>query len=143
GGGGGGGGAGPAGAARGGGERGRRPRRARSSTPPSSPRRAYDNAGGVGGGGETPADYDRLFRARYGLHEAPYPNGGLPMGLREAPQILLARKGLTTDCLLCHGGGVLGQGHAGLGPPPVGVQTLFLGGGRRRGGGGGGRVRSR
>ena len=27
-----------------------------------------------------PADYDAAFRERYGLHPAPYPNDGLPMG---------------------------------------------------------------
>ncbi len=29
-----------------------------------------------------PAGYAAAFRARYGLHPAPYPNDGLPMGLR-------------------------------------------------------------
>ena len=39
---------------------------------------------------------------RYGLHPALYPNNGLPMGLREASG-LFGRKGISTDCLLCHG----------------------------------------
>src|SRR6516164_7099729 len=32
-----------------------------------------------------PAEFAKLLRERYGLHDAPYPNNGLPMGLREEP----------------------------------------------------------
>src|SRR5262245_58309617 len=35
-----------------------------------------------------PADYDQAFREAYGLHPAPYANGGLPMGLREGRRLL-------------------------------------------------------
>jgi hypothetical protein len=40
---------------------------------------------------EAPADFDRLFRERYGMHEAPYPNKGYPMGLRERRRCWAAR----------------------------------------------------
>src|SRR5262249_19181674 len=33
---------------------------------------------------EAPTGYDAAFRERYGLHSAPYPNAGLPMGLRKS-----------------------------------------------------------
>src|SRR5947209_1246950 len=59
-----------------------------------------------------PADYDAAVREVYGLHPAPYPNAGLPMGLREGPRLF--GKGLAVDCLLCHGGSILGQQLIGL-----------------------------
>lgn len=41
--------------------------------------------------GKTPPEgVADLTLARYGLHEAPYPNNGLPMGLRETPTLLLS-----------------------------------------------------
>jgi cytochrome c2 len=74
-------------------------------------------------GKEPPADFDRLLRERYGLHDAPYPNGGLPMGLREG-QMLLG-KGVSVDCLVCHGGSVAGKSHVGLGNTALDIQALF------------------
>src|SRR5947209_725037 len=45
---------------------------------------AYDNAWRHWNGTKTkPEDYDTAFRHHYGLHPAPYPNHGLPMGLRQ------------------------------------------------------------
>src|SRR5262245_37235060 len=49
---------------------------------------AYQRAGKSWGPGapdpdKDPAAYDDAFRRRYGLHPAPYPNDGLPMGLRK------------------------------------------------------------
>src|SRR4051812_19321505 len=61
-----------------------------------------------------PADYDAAFRERYGLHPAPYPNDGMPMGLRKAPT-LLTGTGIGADCMLCHGGSILGKSYVGLG----------------------------
>src|SRR5262245_9127905 len=58
---------------------------------------------------EKPADFDAAFRERYGLHPAPYPNGGLPMGLRKAD--LLLGPGIGADCMLCHGGSVAGKSY--------------------------------
>src|SRR5262249_1960066 len=59
-----------------------------------------------------PADYDRAFRDTYGLHPAPFPNAGLPMGLREGTRLL--SKGLSVDCMACHGGSIFGQSYVGL-----------------------------
>jgi mono/diheme cytochrome c family protein len=72
-------------------------------------------------------DYDRLYRERYGLHPAPYPNGGLPMGLRaaEGSFALGTRNGLTNDCLLCHGGSIFGQSYVGLGNSALDFQAFY------------------
>jgi mono/diheme cytochrome c family protein len=72
---------------------------------------------------EAPADYASAFNARYGLHPAPYPNNGYPMGLRETQGLL--GKGLTTDCLLCHGGSIAGQSYVGLGNASLDIQAFF------------------
>src|SRR5689334_19574344 len=67
-------------------ERGRKALLGKSYAPPTMTRRAYDEVWKQWGVKEkpAPADYNRAFRQRYGLHEAPYPNGGLPMGMRPA-----------------------------------------------------------
>ncbi|HJZ58929.1 MAG TPA: hypothetical protein VKE74_28555, partial [Gemmataceae bacterium] len=62
---------------------------------------------------QRPAEYDAAFRNRYGLHEAPYPNDGLPMGLRKAKTVLGI--GVGADCMMCHGGSILGTSYIGLG----------------------------
>jgi mono/diheme cytochrome c family protein len=67
-------------------------------------------------------DSTKAFMDRYGLHPAPYSNGEYPMGLRSATGIL---KGVTTDCLLCHGGSILGQSYVGLGNSSLDIQALF------------------
>jgi mono/diheme cytochrome c family protein len=85
----------------------------RSFNPPSFSRKAYDEVWRQWGLKEKPKDHDRLFRERYGLHPAPYPNNGLPMGLRQASGLF--GKGITTDCLACHGGSIAGQSVVGLG----------------------------
>src|SRR5262245_13785914 len=46
--------------------------------------RAVNEAWRQWGVAEKPADYAAAFRDRYGLHPAPYPNDGLPMGLRKS-----------------------------------------------------------
>src|SRR5262245_17785458 len=78
----------------------------RNFTPPGLSLQAYQNAWKVWGEElkEQPADYARRFRDRYGLHEAPYPNNGYPMGIREANGLL--GKALANDCLICHGGSI-------------------------------------
>ncbi len=72
---------------------------------------------------EKPANYDAAFRDRYGLHAAPYPNDGFPMGLRKAN--LLLGKGIGVDCMICHGGSILGKSYIGLGNSTLDVQALF------------------
>src|SRR5262245_41724589 len=74
-------------------QRGKRALLTKNYAPPSWPLQAYDNAWQLGGVKNKPpaADYARLFRERYGLHPAPYPNAGLPMGLRVAEMPLTRR----------------------------------------------------
>jgi mono/diheme cytochrome c family protein len=70
-----------------------------------------------------PANYDAAFRERYGLHPAPYPNDGLPMGLRKTT--ILLKTAIGADCMLCHGGSILGQSYVGLGNSTLDIQALF------------------
>src|SRR5205807_2188441 len=71
------------------------------------------------------ADYARLLRERYGMHPAPYPNGGYPMGVRRADGLLGIGKGLTVDCLVCHGGSIAGRSYVGLGNASLDYQAFF------------------
>jgi mono/diheme cytochrome c family protein len=70
-----------------------------------------------------PADYAAAFRDVYGLHPAPYPNGDLPMGLREGPRLF--GKGVGFDCMACHAGSILGHSYVGLGNASLDVQAVF------------------
>jgi len=70
-----------------------------------------------------PANYDAAFRERYGLHPAPYPNDGLPMGLRKTT--ILFKTAIGADCMLCHGGSILGKSYVGLGNSTLDIQALF------------------
>ncbi len=108
-------------------ERGEKALLTRHFTPPTISIAAYQNAWRYWGEGLTaqPENYDEAFRKHYGLHKAPYPNNGYPMGLREAKS-LLGRKALTTDCLLCHGGAVAGQSYVGLGNNTLDIHALLL-----------------
>jgi len=89
------------------------------------PRSAYAAAWKEWGVAEKPRDYDAAFRERYGLHPAPYPNDGLPMGLRQAPYLPLVR-GIGLDCMLCHGGSLFGTSYVGLGNASLDVHALFV-----------------
>src|SRR2546422_4970738 len=83
-------------------ERGKRALLGRAFTPATMSIYAYDNAWKVWDkqAMAAPADYDKAFAKRYGLHPAPYPNGRYPMGLREDRTLLI--KAIATDCLICH-----------------------------------------
>ena len=72
---------------------------------------------------KAPDNYDEAFRERYGLHPAPFDNGKYPMGMR--PGVLLVFKGLTTDCMICHGGSILGKSYVGLGNSSLDIQGFF------------------
>ncbi|HZU36782.1 MAG TPA: hypothetical protein VFA18_12765 [Gemmataceae bacterium] len=85
---------------------------------------AYDNAWKQWGLKTKPADYDRAFRERYGLHMAPFDNHGLPMGLIESRGFFFTT-GFVHNCLLCHAGRVAGQTIMGLGNSTVDVQGIF------------------
>lgn len=95
--------------------------------PPTMTRRAYEEVWKQWGAKEkpTPADYDRLYRRRYGLHEAPYPNGGLPMGLRPAALAFGLGKGISMDCMVCHGGSIAGKSYVGLGNSSLDYQAFY------------------
>jgi mono/diheme cytochrome c family protein len=105
-------------------ERGRRHLVADNYIPAIWTRDAYDNAWKRWDGvSARPADYAAAVREIYGLHAAPYPNGDLPMGLREGPRLFA--KGVSIDCLACHGGSIMGQSYIGLGNTALDVQALF------------------
>ncbi len=106
-------------------ERGRETLTKRALNPALWSREAYDHVWKLWGVAERPADYDRAFRERYGLHPAPYPNTGLPMGLREAPSVLGFKNGIGTDCMMCHGGSIAGQSYVGLGNASLDMQALY------------------
>jgi mono/diheme cytochrome c family protein len=103
-------------------ERGRKALYERCFSPPILPVKAYENAWKQWGLKEKPADYDRLFRERYGLATPPYANDGLPIGLRIGKGPL--GKGLSNDCLLCHAGSIAGETVIGLGNASVDFQSL-------------------
>ncbi len=100
----------------------------RAYNPPTITRAAYENVWKQWGLQEKPApdDYARLFRERYGLHVAPYPNNGYPMGLREADAAFPFgnKKGVAQDCLICHGGSIAGKSYVGLGNSSLDYQAF-------------------
>jgi mono/diheme cytochrome c family protein len=104
-------------------ERGKEALLTRSFAPAVHSFKAYDVVWKQWGVKEKPADYDRVFRDRYGLFAAPYANDGLPMGMRKADGLL--GKGIGNDCLLCHAGRIAGQTIIGLGNASVDIMTLF------------------
>jgi len=92
--------------------------------------RAYRRAGDLWGdrspGPETTADeYAVAFNRRYGLHSAPYPNDGLPMGLRRGNGPSGTRVGLQIDCMVCHGGSIGGTSYVGLGNTTLDQRALL------------------
>src|SRR5205809_7248278 len=108
-------------------ERGQKALLGRNFTPPTISLGAYQNAWRRWGDGATqpPEPYAEAFLERYGLHPAPYANGGYPMGLRASVGLL--GRALSTDCLLCHGGSILGQSYVGLPNSTLDIQALFEG----------------
>jgi mono/diheme cytochrome c family protein len=107
-------------------ERGQNALLGRNFTPPTFSPSGYQTVWRYWEGAtkEKPAPYDEAFRAYYGLHPAPYPNNGYPMGLREAPG-LFGRKALSSDCMLCHGGSLFGQSYVGLPNTTLDMDALF------------------
>jgi hypothetical protein len=108
-------------------ERGKKALLGKCYAPPTMTRRAYEEVWKQWGLKDKPAaaDYDRLFRQRYGLHPAPYPNRGLPMGLRLAPFLFGLGQGISMDCMLCHGGSIAGQSYVGLGNSTLDYQAFY------------------
>jgi Cytochrome c len=92
---------------------------------------AYFNTGKLWGGPtpdpkKDPAGYADAFRHHYGLHPAPYPNDGLPMGLRRGVGPGGAKTGLQIDCLLCHGGSIGGTSYVGLGNTQLDLKAVLF-----------------
>lgn len=87
------------------------------------PRAGYDTLWKQWGLAEKPADFDRAVMERYGLHPAPYPNGGLPMGLRSVNAKPDA--GIGYDCMLCHAGSVFGKALIGAPNTSLDLAALF------------------
>jgi mono/diheme cytochrome c family protein len=91
---------------------------------------AYKNAGRFWGPeapdpDRDPVAYAAAFDRRYGLHPAPYPNDGLPMGLRRARSPDGSRAGIQLDCMVCHGGSIGGTSYVGLGNTQLDLQSLL------------------
>ena len=72
-----------------------------------------------------PSAYADAFRHRYGLHPAPYPNDGLPMGLRRGLNPDGTKSGLQIDCMACHGGSIGGKSYVGLGNTQLDLRALL------------------
>jgi len=103
--------------------RGRRALESQSFNPSVWARSAYESVWKQWGLKEKPTKYDRAVREHYGLHPAPFPNDGLPMGLRKGNGLIA--NGISVDCLVCHGGSIMGQSYIGLGNSELDVQALF------------------
>lgn len=91
---------------------------------------AFERVGALWGLGapdpsKDPDGYLTAFCDRYGLNKAPYPNDGLPMGLRRGVEANGAKKGIQIDCLLCHGGSIGGKSLIGLGNTRLDLTRLF------------------
>ncbi len=105
-------------------ERGRDAVRGRPAlNPPVCSVEVYDNLWRRWGFAAKPADYAAAVRDRYGLHAAPYENGGLPMGMHVARGLF--GPGVGTDCLLCHAGTVAGRTVVGLGNSALDIEAFF------------------
>ena len=105
-------------------ERGRTALLTRCFSAPLVARSAYETLWKQWGLPAKPADFDAQLRDRYGLHDAPYPNDGLPMGLRPT----LNRNGgaaVGVDCMLCHGGSIFGRSVVGLPNTSIDLLALF------------------
>jgi len=102
--------------------RGRKALETRSFVPGFWSVEAYDNAWKhwTPRPASKPANYAQAFRAYYGLHVAPFENGGYPMGLRKSDD-----GKLTFDCMLCHGGSIRGTSYVGLGNATLDLQAFF------------------
>jgi hypothetical protein len=73
-----------------------------------------------------PNGYAAVFRYRYGLHPAPFPNDGLPLGLRRGIGPGDVKSGLQIDCMVCHGGSIGGQSYVGLGNSQLDLKALLV-----------------
>jgi cytochrome c2 len=107
-------------------DRGKKALLERAYVPSAWTRSTYDNAWKVWQPPlkDKPASYDAAFRDRYGLSAPPYENAGLPMGLRPGKTII-GLPGVSSDCMLCHAGSIMGKSIVGLGNSSLDLQALF------------------
>ena len=103
-------------------ERGKEALLGKSFGPAFVSMRGYENLWRQWGVAERPADYAQAVSRRYGLSPAPYPNSGLPMGLRQSWH--LTGKGVGFDCMLCHASSVFGRAVIGLGNSSLDWQAM-------------------
>ncbi|WP_422926517.1 hypothetical protein [Singulisphaera sp. PoT] len=90
----------------------------------------YRNVSRLWGNEKVPADlsdagYAEVFSRRYGLHPAPYPNDGLPMGLRRGNGPDGSKTGIQIDCMVCHGGSIGGTSYVGIGNSTLDLTSLL------------------
>lgn len=72
-----------------------------------------------------PEGYAAAFRRRYGFAPAPYPNDGLPMGLKRGVNPDGTRTGIAIDCLTCHGSSLGGTSYVGMGNSQLDLKLFF------------------
>ena len=72
-----------------------------------------------------PEGYAAAFRHRYGFAPAPYPNDGLPMGLKRGVTPDGTRTGIAIDCLTCHGSSLGGTSYVGMGNTQLDLKLFF------------------
>lgn len=109
-------------------ERGRKALTSTGYLKPSWSAEAYKNVGKLWGGPDPelePEAYAQTFNRRYGLSPAPYPNDGLPMGIRRGNGPDGAKVGIAIDCMVCHGGSIGGTSIVGLGNTQLDLKLLF------------------
>lgn len=111
-------------------ERGRRALTSTGYLKPAWGEKAYAKAGRLWEEGSPDLKKDReayaaAFNHRYGLNFAPYPNDGLPMGLRRGNGPNGTKTGLQIDCLVCHGGSIGGKSYVGLGNTQLDLKALL------------------
>lgn len=111
-------------------ERGRVALTTQSFLKPAWGERAYAEAGKLWGPGapdpdRDPSAYAEAFNRRYGLNPAPYPNDGLPMGLRRGKGPDGTKVGIQIDCMVCHGGSIGGASHVALGNTQLDLHGLL------------------
>ena len=93
--------------------------------PPAWSLDAYQSLWKQWGLAERPSNesFFQQLHDKYGLQAPGFPNEGLPMGLQKSRSLLL--KGVTTNCLLCHGGSLLGKSYVGMPNSSLDIQALF------------------
>ncbi len=72
-----------------------------------------------------PEGYAAAFRHRYGFAPAPFPNDGLPLGLKRGVNPDGSKTGIAIDCLTCHGSSLGGTSYVGMGNTQLDLKLFF------------------